>query len=1025
MNTLSRKPYYSFKEKNNTGLENLPLNALIFIKDENSLFILNDVTGIDDTITIEQAILNGNLSPLNFGGKKPEEFMPNPFNLPYTKAGEPGFEQIPAYIDYEGSSFVVYSKTACQPGNNGHLYLYQLRTNGDKQGIYMAKMNPDLSEYPIFDATEYRPPFLLDKEEIDRMMSVGYPFGGMAVRINNKENPSDPNYPKYYWIFFNNNPNPITHTFKDVTPILTNLINYSTAIYYYVPETDGFVFINLLDFDVESLKRPKITITDYDGNILAEAEGYKFGKDGGDFEYEATTQYVAARGFSKDGFLATFRQNENGKIIFKGHQKISVARSTGPLYAYIIHTFEFDPSTSLLTRTDPPGGIPTGGWPINPDPLCVNDVVKLKSALNVEYDGWSVAHAFNNSYIFDIVNKNGFFYIKKNVLLDEAFENDFYMYSNCLNNNDTSPCQGSEDPYALNVDVIKKVLPPDNSVIGKSILQGRNVRFSDGDWSLVISQYLDKSTNSLKRADAAVKGTQIEGGVVNYKAPISIEEISLNPNHTSFTEGNFTNIVYDTFDNGTNFDIKYYNEMAQLKTDTPFNTLTFNKNESIYNGYIEESATNEGFNPSTIYQKIYKLFPLAQSNFAVLYFGYSFKYPDYSTDVRIGFTIVDMNTGERKDALTITDSVDNSNDHSGYFTYLDESDYETGFISVYESTTDNAFYVWVHYAWLFELRARYYAVRPIKIDLTTGQVLSYLNKTLTLYANTGAQLGVHPELGFYITVSNTSNYYYISSFLKHNAAASGDIISTWDSETNPPNAPLEKIVSMRSTVGLQITFNEFPVILNGYYFKMPFKVITDLEQYSLYYVYIYFTNGMPDYLLRKTYTPTNTELIYLGYVVTDNIGIVDSNIPSGGKYLNIGNSLIINNGEIIGQNSTVQSIEGSSPRTLTTREYIDQFIIEFFDAEGDGSTTTFAIDGQVYDGYNGMTYKRAQVFLDGILQRPDIDYTISYNINTDKTEFTFNVAPAAGVWIRINYYKKVISAEILMPEVPAIPPQTV
>ena len=81
------------------------------------------------------------------------------------------------------------------------------------------------------------------------------------------------------------------------------------------------------------------------------------------------------------------------------------------------------------------------------------------------------------------------------------------------------------------------------------------------------------------------------------------------------------------------------------------------------------------------------------------------------------------------------------------------------------------------------------------------------------------------------------------------------------------------------------------------------------------------------------------------------------------------------------------------------------------DYSGDGSTTIFPLAEYLYTAVNIYSFK---VTLNGVLQRPNIDYTFNSDYSTYGRDLIFNTAPSAGVLINVatqSYFTYVTTIE--------------
>ena len=143
--------------------------------------------------------------------------------------------------------------------------------------------------------------------------------------------------------------------------------------------------------------------------------------------------------------------------------------------------------------------------------------------------------------------------------------------------------------------------------------------------------------------------------------------------------------------------------------------------------------------------------------------------------------------------------------------------------------------------------------------------------------------------------------------------------------------------SIRSAVGFQITFGEYPVMFNGHYEIMPFQTIDNLSPNTTYYIYIArHTSGALHYKFSRSKLPETLVNIYIGWIHTDNIGISSSDLV---KYININNMQINESKDtMVAPTLTLDRILAGGNKSLITKEYVDNAVfglpvgaVSFFD----------------------------------------------------------------------------------------------
>jgi len=939
MNRLSRKPFFSYINMTDTGLNNLPLEATLYIEGMSSYYIYKDSTGVSSTTTLQEAYDNKNIIPIKWDGKEIDGFMPNPYNIPMSRAGDQSFLPLPSYTDYKGSAYPYRTRDALLTGTDGKIYMYQVRSNFVEEKVYVSAINQDLTEVN-FTSFEYRPTFLKNDEWVAWIYDATPE--GMCVRIYNSAGRPT----KYYWIVYHNTENPIFHTYTDITSIFESSPTspsggYTTIIYvhelnvYLKGTTEG----TLSD---PTDARFVYTIFDSNLNLKITVNGLKIkwnngDTTGGDFSFPNNVYRVYGPGYHS-GYAHLEYKIDGSEIHVKNtggmSYHVELERSYHTLEYLDYSIFNINTNTGSLVY--PPGGI-----------IDVTDLnhpfLHFGYSTGIYWYNQKIYMLFGQLYLVRTkADTSTYREILKRNLPDPAFPGDTQPY---------------DDAFDANFywrdfqDGKKTLIPPDNSPAGKNITKVSIARLLDTsgnpkDYAIMRGLHKDPNADSIIGGNVLISGVDINN--INSYIPTKIASIDSRAEMIYFKSGENHNRAYviDTslttaqapteiipnsvpnseFDNGsrdTEATVRGFYKETSLLSNTPDYTFDYNipaslKQDIINNCHVD--TENDYGSIGEWYSSSITNYPLPESNFAVITINVVFRIDPSGAGVSQRDYICIINTSNN----IIVDDIEM------YHEIIDALQIQTAAypanygIGIYDDGSD--YYIWMYAEGYLPVGGNSsYGVR-VSINKNNGQML---NTSIGIVGNVSrssweeAMVGVHPVLGFYST-----DVHYPWSRLAANFryTTSGSNLTTSFTEDATKHTTC---ASIRSAVGFQITFGEYPVMFNGFYEIIEFQTIEDLAPNTTYYIYIKRSStGELVYDITTYVQPETLVNIYIGWISTDWVGVSDSKLE---KYVNLNNmKLNESNNTLVVPSLTLDRIQAGGDKSLVTKEYVDSLHTVFY-----------------------------------------------------------------------------------------------
>jgi len=920
MKLLSRKPIYNFDSFDDTGLEDISLNSTIFIKETDSYYVYRNNSTVDSSTTLREAYDNNYIIASKLDGKDINGFMPNPYNLPISRAGDQSFLELPVYTDYKGSAYPLRGRDALVAGSDGRIYMYQLRSNFVEKRIYISYITQDLID-STFTSQEYRPTFLSNDEYIDWIYEATE--SGMCARVNNTNGASL----KYYWIFYNQTENPAYHTFKDITSLWPSG-SYPAIIF--IEEKNIFLVAyvegntNSDDGDVNS--KYIYTFYDYDLNYLNRVFGLKTiwspqsgNLNGTDFLYPNETYRVFAPHFHT-GYTQLQYKIIGNEIYVKNFISILyyLSKEKSYLYPDYIDSISFNISTNNIQFINPVDGLPIDVTDSS------HSYLNLGSPAAFESSYWSrykIYKLFGNLYEGKTIATNSReHHLSK---LDLGTGNLYMTYEEAFDNNFN---------WKIFDDGSTRLIPPDNSPSGKNIQNVNIVKLLDGsnvprDYATLFGFSKDTNSNDIISSSVLISGVDIHN-LSNY-IPTKIESIPRNPCIVYLKDTENYNRLYDiprSQDSGSdtsNITVREFFKILDLKNDNPSQTFNFtftsNFKQQLINE-VKDYITNDiGVVPDTWYTCSIQFYPIIDSDFLMVSIQQPYLKSTTSPGVSTSscFFIVNPSTE------TIVNPLEEYYSAKEWRSLSPVSVISNYGISIFDNTSDGHYYIWAYIVGYCPIGGNNSAIRRFKINKTTGNVVSHSGISgVALASWEYTASGIHPDLGFYTTDVYSPHQYLAANFRN---SSNQDLVDAWNQNPSLNGT----CASIRSSVGMQITFSEYPVMFNGHYEIMPFQTIENLSPNTKYYVYLFRSSGGKlNYEFSKSILPETLSNIYIGWVQTDNVGISESSIN---KVVNI-NNLKINESDstLLAPTLTLDRIQAGGNKSLVTKEYVDSLNTVFY-----------------------------------------------------------------------------------------------
>jgi len=948
MKLLSRKPQYNFNSFADTGLEDIPLRSSLFISENNSYYIYVSETGVTPATNLEEAYNNGNIVPMNWDGKSIDGFMPNPYNIPISRAGDQSFLPLPAYTDYKGSAYPLRCRDAFIAGSDGHIYMYQLRSNFIETRVYVSYYNDDLSSV-IFTSFEYRPTFLSSDEYVDWIYEAN--DHGMHARINNTSGRPA----KHYWIYYNNTENPAYHTHKDITSIWNSSATYCSITY--VQEKNIFIEAHSEGTTSGNNIDSYIIYNFYNDNfsLLGSQEGLRVvwnnttGNDpASDFIFPDIYKLNAP--IYHSGWIQLQYKIDGDEIHLKNFIPLLYYLSNSKTYYYpeYLDYIVYNTSSTAINFVNPPEGLPMDIE--DPNNSYLSNVKNADSSYASYWFAFKIYQLFDGLYVSRTIASNSSYH--------QVHYTEFSPGNSFLDYNDAF-----DKHFNFNKinDKSLELIPPDNSPSGKNVRRVNIVRLfnetgTPSDYATLMGWSKDPDLNQINSNNVLVSGVDVNN--INNYIPTKIETIPRNPlivylknteNHNRIYDISFTTTSANTnesneinilgYNNGpeiqyadfqdhggatTNATIQEFYRVNDLKNDTPTSITTFTFEQSFKQQLIDDvrqNISNEILTTPFEYKNVnLSYYPLIGTDFLLVSIQQSYlkeaNSPGFS--VYYCFYVIDPNTNTIKQPLTKY----HHEEEKGYMSDVTvTSNYG---ISIYDnSSVDGYYYVWAFLEGRVPVGGSYSRPFRLKIDKNTGMVPDSSTINGSGFASwEELATGVHPILGFYKTDCYSPTAYMAANM--RNSTGS-DLVTAW---ANDP-VYIGTCASIRSSIGLSITFGEYPVMFNGHYEIMPFQTIDNLDPNSKYYIYIYrSSDGSLSYKLSKIVLPETLVNIYIGWIQTDNIGVSASHLN---KVVNLNNVKFNESHDTLtAPTLTLDRIQAGGNKSLVTKEYVDSLNTVFY-----------------------------------------------------------------------------------------------
>ena len=968
------------------------------------------------------------------------EKMPLYTNLPITRVGSLGYLDIDLKSDFKGPQSTDYNKPYVFQERDGSVVGLRGGYDGayKRQFYFIANSLDDLDNALITDI-EYRPSFLASNEFVSELADCNE--HGLFVSVGNTANSNL----KYYWININGTLDSKAHTFVDLTSNVFNGDSIANSAVVYCPEKNLFIKTALIDTAGSAAPitgRSAISFYIYANDTLKTLLGSYQQTDFKDTLTLGTNNGVV---INEAWFNHTQRPNiqyfvENNTLYISHLVSLTLIYSSGlrnvgynsvAIYNIASNTwsnqynppYNFNPDNTATYITP----FFAGGTGF----LDYGESISLRKILKLNNNKIIVTrkpHAWNPVYFYTRTHTINAGYTWKDVVL--------------------RPFDLINPPTTADSEVVH--VPDDASLLGK--------RLWFPAW---LSDTKMMTVNESKNANESSPSGKT--AIVNFSSRTNTSTTVGSVNANTLPEIRTLDPFHTTLDSAGNMRVKVVSNSKIIEingdtlaiTNNNVNTLPSNY-DAQFNTIIEADRVSLGL-PSGLQTN--KIFYHIINGLYIL--SYGFFRPTPTPTVLSYFRIVELtgstfNTiGSPVLAATYTDATRGNN----WPPTLAQGRYDYGI------QTNNSCGIYNHNS-----TTCYIIFKGIGAEAPGSNLfpriavnLNPTAKTITQWSRVGGQtieypswttefVGVHPYYGPCSMLGHVDQYAQISMKFFDNTSLGyqARMLAGFNSALAGTDFSTRVIpLTLQSAKGFNVFISETPVFLQGSYYTLPTQSVnladpayfgpTNVKNKTIY-VYVELINNTPELVFLLTQPIDSTKFIYIGTIVTDNLGIISSDFEKLSKI------------DTLQVNGSVTLLEGpSEPKHATTKEYVDALSVRVEqiessalpvvmnirmslsptsplpgnNIEGASATTLYVhpYKGDAVTLYNTTSSRWATHTFSSVISKPlnticptaNTNYDIYLNINNGSYEITSEVLPAGFGEINLTPYRRYLDGIAVHP----------
>lgn len=888
--------------------------------------------------------------------------LTNYTNLPITRVGSLNYLDIDLKADFKGPQSTDYNKPYIFEERDGSIVGLRGGYDGlyKRQFYFYAGSLDDLQNAIITDI-EYRPSFLSPTEFVSELADCNE--HGLFVSIGNTVNSNL----KYYWINLNGTLDSKAHTYVDLTSNVFASSGIGDSAVVYCPEKNLFIKTTLVDPGTSApiAGRTAIKFSIYNGTTRT-LIGSEYTQT--DLNTSLTLGTYLGKTINTAYFNHTQRPNIQyaieGNTLYLSHLiSLTLAYSSGvqnvcynsvAIYNITANTwsnqynspYNFNPDDTSTHLTPFFGGGSTvlGDYQEN---ISLRKILKLK---NDKIIVTQKPHAWDPSIFFTRVHTINSGYTWKDVVL--------------------RPFDLINSPTTRETNRVSYV-PDDSSLLGKrlwfpawlstnrmfSVNYSKNANEPSLTWKTAIVDFDSNLTNSNTSVTAVSENT--------------LPEIrTRNPYHT-------------TLDSAGNMRVKVVSGSKIIEINGATLAITNNNVNTLPSNYQAQfdaliGADRVALGLATGLQTKNIFYHVVNGLYIL---AYGFYIPTPVPTVNSYFRIVEVvgsainAVGSPVLAATYTDAQHSSNTGTSYPPTLAQV------AGDYSIQTNNSCGIYNHSS-----TACYIIFKGTGAEAPGTQSfpriavnLNPTTKTITAWSRVGTRsseyaqwhtefLGVHPFYGPCSMIGHVDLYSKIKMRFYDNTTVTSfqqRMLAGFNTALAGTNFTSDfNTLTLQSAKGFNVFVSTTPVFLQGTYYTLPTQSVnladpayfgpTNVKNKTIY-VYVELINNLPELVFLLTKEFDSTKFIYIGTIVTDNLGIISSDIEKLSKI------------DTLQVNGSVTILEGPFEENhAATKKYVDDTVL----ANKPGVATT------ITDGLLSSTDKNK---LDGIAAGAQI------NVNADWT----------------------------------------
>ena len=694
----------------------------------------------------------------------------------------------------------------------------------------------------FFTTFEYRPPFFLDDEFADNIITVT--DFGFHIEIRNI---NDASIYKHYFILHNNSGNPLNHDYIDFSDFMNT--NGTHSIQYFkddklvfMVKADGYQTI-LKIYRVDSIdpvtKKPSLT-------FLKEKVGLKYTYNSPDIIVESN----AIRSLGTIYYFAIIKKFNN-KYYIARPCGIWIGTTSGSYEGAIMDYFIYDPTNNSIqyrNEEDKP--------------------IRVLREHNRPY--FKLGEVWRHYYIREYIipqNNKYFIHITGNTMYDKC-----YFYIGRINN-----FEGLLNDLMWNVDYTSQLasfgtLPKDASPIGKGLYYVMLYKFKELSNDLIILQGRSYNGSSVVFKNCAIYGFDRENPV-NFEVT-KIEEISAPLNyHIYYLNNNKDTRIFSCLPYPDTF--VYYDTYDDVKNN---NYIIFDTNslnlDAILNDIVTNFRPSDHTDPSLIVSKAIRLLPYKVDDYYLIKFAYEYRNSDFSINrPTFGLCLVDSDGSIFKLYIEQENRDGSSYRSTNFPSKVNDFIYEN----------ENALYILCYY--------NYFTVGGSSTRLVVYKLnkpFDYnINKTNKKYPGGDWErqnIGLHEKYGLFFTNSHPNDHtdliYYVD-----------DSITDFDQrmvnslEQNPSSRRIDYMLQVRGSYSFVISWESIDIFIKNKYYlieqgTLDLHTVKSDPSNSQFYLYIEY-NPQEDKIEIKVYDnpqEINENRIYYCDIFTDDVGVYRSEV---------------------------------------------------------------------------------------------------------------------------------------------------